>query len=150
MPTLECSQHRSIADRQSALEAELRTVQASRRDLENFLKWMQEAEATVNVLADASQREDALEDSTLARELAQQMEVDPQLMFIMIFKPQWKLHPEYVPMHRNSEFGDVCFVPAALMFHLISFLAVERALRQQAAGSIRLLNEPLHFLTTPG
>ncbi|KAM7135653.1 utrophin isoform 2-T2 [Molossus nigricans] len=64
----------SIADRQSALEAELRTVQASRRDLENFLKWLQEAETTVNVLADASQREDALQDTVLAKELTQQMQ----------------------------------------------------------------------------
>ena len=64
----------SVGDRQSALEAELRTVQASRRDLENFLKWIQEAETTVNVLADASQRENALQDSGLARELAQQMQ----------------------------------------------------------------------------
>nr|XP_040137999.1 utrophin [Ictidomys tridecemlineatus] len=64
----------SIADRQSALEAELRTVQASRRDLENFLKWVQEAETTLNVLADASQRENALQDGVLARELKQQMQ----------------------------------------------------------------------------
>lgn len=64
----------SIADRQSALEAELRTVQASRRDLENFLKWLQEAETTVNVLADASQRENALQDTVLAKELTQQMQ----------------------------------------------------------------------------
>lgn len=64
----------SIADRQSALEAELRTVQASRRDLENFFKWIQEAEATVNVLADASQRENALQDNILAAELKQQMQ----------------------------------------------------------------------------
>jgi Holliday junction resolvase RusA-like endonuclease len=65
----------SIADRQSALEAELKIVQTSRRDLENFLKWLQEAETTANVLADASQREDALQDSTLAQELKQQMQV---------------------------------------------------------------------------
>ncbi|XP_075859011.1 utrophin isoform X4 [Microcebus murinus] len=64
----------SIADRQNALEAELRAVQASRRDLENFLKWIQEAETTVNVLADASQRENALQDNILARELKQQMQ----------------------------------------------------------------------------
>lgn len=63
----------SIADRQSALEAELRTVQTSRRDLENFVKWLQEAETTANVLADASQRENALQDSVLARQLRQQM-----------------------------------------------------------------------------
>nr|XP_020142837.1 utrophin-like [Microcebus murinus] len=66
----------SIADRQNALEAELRAVQASRRDLENFLKWIQEAETTVNVLADASQRENALQDNILARELKQQMQVN--------------------------------------------------------------------------
>uniref|UniRef100_A0A2K6PBR4 Utrophin n=1 Tax=Rhinopithecus roxellana TaxID=61622 RepID=A0A2K6PBR4_RHIRO len=65
----------SIADRQNALEAEWRMVQASHRDLENFLKWIQEAEATVNVLADASHRENALQDSILARELKQQMQV---------------------------------------------------------------------------
>uniref|UniRef100_A0A2K6DII3 Utrophin n=1 Tax=Macaca nemestrina TaxID=9545 RepID=A0A2K6DII3_MACNE len=65
----------SIADRQNALEAEWRTVQASRGDLENFLKWIQEAETTVNVLADASHRENALQDSILARELKQQMQV---------------------------------------------------------------------------
>uniref|UniRef100_A0A8C0KB61 Utrophin n=1 Tax=Canis lupus dingo TaxID=286419 RepID=A0A8C0KB61_CANLU len=64
----------SITDRQCALEAELRAVQASRRDLENFLKWIQEAETTVNVLADASQRENALQDTLLARELTQQMQ----------------------------------------------------------------------------
>lgn len=63
----------SIADRQSALEAELRTVQTSRKDLENLVKWLQEAETTVNVLADASQRENALQDSVLARQLRQQM-----------------------------------------------------------------------------
>ncbi|XP_010624930.1 utrophin isoform X1 [Fukomys damarensis] len=64
----------SIADRQSDLEAELRTVQASRRDLDNFLKWVQEAEAMVNVLADAAQRENALQDSALARDLRQQLQ----------------------------------------------------------------------------
>ncbi|KAM7340815.1 hypothetical protein ACRRTK_001430 [Alexandromys fortis] len=63
----------SITDRQSALETELRTVQTSRRDLENLTKWLQEAETTVNVLADASQRENALQDSILARQLRQQM-----------------------------------------------------------------------------
>ncbi|XP_037000807.2 utrophin isoform X1 [Artibeus jamaicensis] len=64
----------SVADRQSTLEDELRTVQASRKDLENFLKWLQEAETTVNVLADASQRENALQDTVLAKELTQQMQ----------------------------------------------------------------------------
>uniref|UniRef100_A0A2K5QN35 Utrophin n=1 Tax=Cebus imitator TaxID=2715852 RepID=A0A2K5QN35_CEBIM len=65
----------SVADRQNALEAEWKMVQASRRDLENFLKWIQEAETTVNVLADASHRENALQDGVLARELKQQMQV---------------------------------------------------------------------------
>ena len=63
----------SITDRQSVLETELRTVQTSRRDLENLIKWLQEAETTVNVLADASQRENALQDGVLARQLRQQM-----------------------------------------------------------------------------
>ncbi|XP_063089503.1 utrophin isoform X2 [Cavia porcellus] len=64
----------SVADRQSALEAELRTAQASRRDLDNFLKWVQEAETTVNLLADASQRENARQDSSLVGELRQQLQ----------------------------------------------------------------------------
>ncbi|GAB1294912.1 Utrophin [Apodemus speciosus] len=63
----------NIADRQSALEAELRMVQTSRRDLDNFVKWLQEAETTANVLADAAQREDALQDSVRAQQLRQQM-----------------------------------------------------------------------------
>lgn len=48
-------------------------VQTSRRDLDNFVKWLQEAETTANVLADASQREDALQDTVLAQQLRQQM-----------------------------------------------------------------------------
>ncbi|XP_042312754.1 utrophin [Sceloporus undulatus] len=61
-------------NRQNALEADLKTVHALLKDLENFLKWLQEAEATVNVLADASQREPALRDNSSGRELKKQME----------------------------------------------------------------------------
>ncbi|KAM4866330.1 utrophin isoform 3-T3 [Thomomys bottae] len=64
----------SIADRQSTLEAELKAVQASRQDLENLLKWLQEAETTANVLADAAQRENALQDSSLASQFKQQLQ----------------------------------------------------------------------------
>lgn len=45
--------------------------------------------------------------------------------------------------------GIVCFVSAALMFHLISFLATERTLQQQTASGFFLYNL-LHFLTMPG
>uniref|UniRef100_A0A8C3P8N8 Utrophin n=1 Tax=Chrysemys picta bellii TaxID=8478 RepID=A0A8C3P8N8_CHRPI len=58
----------------NALEVELKIVQALLKDLEGFLKWMQEAETTVNVLADASQRENALEDSACIGELKKQMQ----------------------------------------------------------------------------
>ncbi|KAM6083392.1 utrophin [Chlamydotis macqueenii] len=61
-------------DRQNFLETELRTVQASHKDLESFLKWLQEAETTVNVLADASQRENTAQDSACIRELRKQMQ----------------------------------------------------------------------------
>ncbi|XP_026505322.1 utrophin [Terrapene carolina triunguis] len=61
-------------DRQNSLEVELKIVQALLKDLEGFLKWMQEAETTVNVLADASQRENALEDSACIGELKKQMQ----------------------------------------------------------------------------
>lgn len=57
------------------MEVELKIVQALVKDLEGFLKWMQEAETTVNVLADASQRETALEDSACIGELKKQMQV---------------------------------------------------------------------------
>lgn len=81
----------SIADRQSALETDLRTVQTSRRDLENFVKWLQEAETTVNVLADASQRENALQDSVLARQLRQQMLVSvwESMSSSLQLQPMW-------------------------------------------------------------
>lgn len=85
----------SITDRQSALEAELRSVQASRRDLENFLKWMQEAETTVNVLADASQRENALQDTILAKELTQQMQASARGSAASVFicaALVWSIH----------------------------------------------------------
>nr|XP_014437163.1 utrophin isoform X2 [Pelodiscus sinensis]XP_025035407.1 utrophin isoform X2 [Pelodiscus sinensis] len=61
-------------DRQNALEVELKIVQTLLRDLEGFVKWMQEAETTVNVLADASQRENALEDSACTGELKKQIQ----------------------------------------------------------------------------
>uniref|UniRef100_A0A452I4P7 Calponin-homology (CH) domain-containing protein n=1 Tax=Gopherus agassizii TaxID=38772 RepID=A0A452I4P7_9SAUR len=64
-----------VGDRQNALEVELKIVQALLKDLESFFKWMQEAETTVNVLADASQRENALEDSACIGELKKQMQV---------------------------------------------------------------------------
>uniref|UniRef100_A0A8C4WI64 Utrophin n=1 Tax=Gopherus evgoodei TaxID=1825980 RepID=A0A8C4WI64_9SAUR len=63
-----------VGDRQNALEVELKIVQALLKDLESFFKWMQEAETTVNVLADASQRENALEDSACIGELKKQMQ----------------------------------------------------------------------------
>uniref|UniRef100_A0A670ITQ8 Utrophin n=1 Tax=Podarcis muralis TaxID=64176 RepID=A0A670ITQ8_PODMU len=64
----------NLKQRQNALEAELKAVHALLKDLESFLKWIQEAEATVNVLADASQRERAVQDSASGRELKKQIE----------------------------------------------------------------------------
>ncbi|XP_030800385.1 utrophin isoform X2 [Camarhynchus parvulus] len=61
-------------DRQNFLETEMKTVQASHKDLESFLKWIQEAETTVNVLADASERENSAQDSAYIRELRKQMQ----------------------------------------------------------------------------
>ncbi|XP_037986562.1 utrophin isoform X4 [Motacilla alba alba] len=61
-------------DRQNFLETEMKTVQASHKDLESFLKWIQEAETTVNVLADASERENTAQDSIYVRELRKQMQ----------------------------------------------------------------------------
>ncbi|XP_064564456.1 utrophin isoform X1 [Zonotrichia leucophrys gambelii] len=61
-------------DRQNFLETEMKTIQASHKDLESFLKWIQEAETTVNVLADASERENTAQDSVYIRELRKQMQ----------------------------------------------------------------------------
>uniref|UniRef100_A0A670YZV5 Utrophin n=1 Tax=Pseudonaja textilis TaxID=8673 RepID=A0A670YZV5_PSETE len=65
--------HRTC-NRQNCLEADLKTVHALLRDLEKFLKWIQEAEATVNVLADALQREPTTSGRGPGRELKKQIE----------------------------------------------------------------------------
>ncbi|XP_072217831.1 utrophin isoform X3 [Leuresthes tenuis] len=62
------------SDRHTQLDSELKGVQVSLRELESFLRWLQEAETTVNVLADASQREDLSQDSAHAKELRRQLE----------------------------------------------------------------------------
>ncbi|KAM7395346.1 hypothetical protein PAMA_006892 [Pampus argenteus] len=62
------------SDRQAQLDSELKGLQMSLRELESFLKWLQEAETTVNVLADASQREDLSQDSAHVKELRRQLE----------------------------------------------------------------------------
>ncbi|XP_028253113.1 dystrophin isoform X2 [Parambassis ranga] len=62
------------SDRHTQLDTDLKGLQVSLRELESFLKWLQEAETTVNVLADASQREDLSQDSAHAKELRRQLE----------------------------------------------------------------------------
>ncbi|XP_049613871.1 utrophin isoform X7 [Syngnathus scovelli] len=61
-------------DRHGHLDGELKGLQASLRELEAFLKWLQEAETTVNMLADASQREDLSQDTVHVKELRRQLE----------------------------------------------------------------------------
>ncbi|XP_047429770.1 dystrophin isoform X4 [Mugil cephalus] len=62
------------SDRHAQMDGELKSLQVSLRELESFLKWLQEAETTVNVLADASQREDVTQDSPHVKELRRQLE----------------------------------------------------------------------------
>ncbi|XP_070782201.1 utrophin isoform X3 [Enoplosus armatus] len=62
------------SDRHAQLDSELKGLQMSLRELESFLKWLQEAETTVNVLADASEREDLSQDSAHVKELRRQLE----------------------------------------------------------------------------
>lgn len=64
-----------VSDRHAHLDSELKGLQMSLKELETFLKWLQEAETTVNVLADASQREDLSQDTVHVKELRQQLEV---------------------------------------------------------------------------
>ncbi|XP_074541744.1 utrophin [Halichoeres trimaculatus] len=62
------------SDRHAQLDADLKGLQTSLRELESFLKWLQEAETTVNVLADAAQREDPSQESAHTKELRRQLE----------------------------------------------------------------------------
>ncbi|XP_043080762.1 utrophin-like isoform X1 [Puntigrus tetrazona] len=61
------------SDRQAALDSELKSLQVSLRELESFLKWLHEAETTVNVLSDAAQREELSQDSAHIKELKAQL-----------------------------------------------------------------------------
>lgn len=63
------------SDHQAALDSELKSLQVSLRELESFLKWLHEAETTVNVLSDAAQREGLSQDSAHIKELKAQHEV---------------------------------------------------------------------------
>uniref|UniRef100_A0A8C7HZ85 Utrophin n=1 Tax=Oncorhynchus kisutch TaxID=8019 RepID=A0A8C7HZ85_ONCKI len=65
---------KQASDRQAQLDSDLTALQTSLRELEAFLKWLQEAETTVNVLADASQREELSQDSAHVKELRGQLE----------------------------------------------------------------------------
>uniref|UniRef100_A0A8C5I3D6 Utrophin n=1 Tax=Gouania willdenowi TaxID=441366 RepID=A0A8C5I3D6_GOUWI len=62
------------SDRHAHLDGELKGLQVSLKELESFLKWLQEAETTVNVLANASQMETPSEDSAHANELRRQLQ----------------------------------------------------------------------------
>ncbi|XP_031757727.1 utrophin isoform X6 [Xenopus tropicalis] len=66
--------NKRVGDRQSTLEKELWNVQALVREHDNFMKWMQEAETTVNVLMDASQREGIQQDMNRLRQLKSQLQ----------------------------------------------------------------------------
>uniref|UniRef100_A0A3P9A6P6 Utrophin n=1 Tax=Esox lucius TaxID=8010 RepID=A0A3P9A6P6_ESOLU len=62
------------SERQARLDSDLKALQMSLRELEAFLKWLQEAETTINVLADASQRVELSQDSAHLKELRGQLE----------------------------------------------------------------------------
>ncbi|KAG8444197.1 hypothetical protein GDO86_009399 [Hymenochirus boettgeri] len=63
-----------VCERQNTLEKEQRNVQALLKEHENFMKWMQEAETTVNVLMDASQREGIQQDVNRLHQLKLQLQ----------------------------------------------------------------------------
>ncbi|XP_040285503.1 utrophin isoform X2 [Bufo bufo] len=66
--------NKRVGDRQSTLEKELKNFQILVKDHENFMKWIQEAETTVNVLLDASQREGVQQDVSRLRQLKMQLQ----------------------------------------------------------------------------
>ncbi|XP_024863232.1 utrophin isoform X2 [Kryptolebias marmoratus] len=63
-----------VSDRRIQLDGELKGVQVSLRELDSFLRWLQEAETTVTVLSDASQKENLSQDSAHVKELRRQLE----------------------------------------------------------------------------
>lgn len=63
------------SDHQAKLDSGLNALQMSLSELEAFLKWLQEAETTVNVLADVSQREELSQDSAHVKKLRGQLEL---------------------------------------------------------------------------
>ncbi|XP_071996962.1 utrophin isoform X3 [Engystomops pustulosus] len=66
--------NKRVGDRQSTLEKELKNFHVLVKDHENFMKWIQEAETTVNVLMDASQREGVQQDVNRLRQLKMQLQ----------------------------------------------------------------------------
>lgn len=63
------------SERHNELDSQLKEVQVSLKDVESSLRWLQEAETTVNVLADASRKEDVSQDSTHTKQLRRELEV---------------------------------------------------------------------------
>ncbi|XP_076128623.1 utrophin isoform X2 [Alosa pseudoharengus] len=61
-------------DTHGILDGDLKALQSSLREMEACLKWLQEAETTLNVLSHASQREGLLQDAPRVRELKTQLE----------------------------------------------------------------------------
>ncbi|KAM5163773.1 utrophin isoform 2-T2 [Mantella aurantiaca] len=66
--------NKRVGDRQSTLEKELKNFQSLVKEHESLMKWMQEAETTVNVLMDASQREGVQQDVNRLRQLKVQLQ----------------------------------------------------------------------------
>ncbi|RVE55785.1 hypothetical protein OJAV_G00229940 [Oryzias javanicus] len=62
------------SERHSELDSQLKEVQVSLKDVESFLRWLQEAETTVSVLADASRKEDLAQDSAHTKQLRRELE----------------------------------------------------------------------------
>ncbi|TRY90210.1 hypothetical protein DNTS_026928 [Danionella cerebrum] len=64
--------HRA-SDLRAALDSEFKSLQTSLRELESFLKWLQETESTVSVVSDSAQREGLSQDSARIRKLKAQL-----------------------------------------------------------------------------
>ncbi|XP_024146227.1 dystrophin isoform X3 [Oryzias melastigma] len=62
------------SERHGELDSQLKEVQVSLKDVESFLRWLQEAETTVSVLADASRKEDLTQDSAHTKQLRRELE----------------------------------------------------------------------------
>ncbi|MGH0134290.1 UNVERIFIED_CONTAM: hypothetical protein FKN15_028054 [Acipenser sinensis] len=123
-------------DRQSSLDSDIKMLQTSLKEMEGFLKWLQEAETTGNVLADASQRESLSQDSVCVKELRNQLEGHYSRYFLIPKR-------QGTTIHRLAGEFSIGARPTARSFHqFLGHMAAAVSLTVAILGTDTL--EPVH------